>query len=316
MRPVAVVPDTELEYVVRRFTLEKGYAVLGDELKDGQPVIRSVDEGRFRYDLPSIYIEQLGLLRPHFDVILVRAIGTGFFVLGIRKAHRSPREPVQKETLLSAGKACLHYSGKVSGQRLPVVIEVLEIHERDFDPKALVHLQDLTVWYPSEGVIVNVYAVGFASGRVWSRGHISHRGRGRRYLERILAAKDEPEHRIVEAVAASGVSLPPLLLGAVVGALLAFGLRYILFVHGAEDGKLYGLADYVGVTAAIGLAVFARRIRSSSVAQAVISALLCTVLLYGTMIVLFDAPFSFWMPVNALILSSTAVWIGRESEMS
>ena len=295
--------------------MEKGYAVLTDKEKGYAPAIRSVDESRFGYELPAVHFYELDPLRPHFDVILVRSIGTTFSVLGLRKVDGSPREPVDKATLISVGQACLRYGGRLNGLPLPVMIEVLEIHERDFQLDAVSHLKGVTVWYPGlNNVVIIAYAVGFASGRIWSRGHIKRWELGR-YLRRILAERGESEHQMVEAVAASGVSLPHILLGVVVGVLLAFGLRYLLTVFGVEEGRFYGLVDFIGAITATCIAILARRIRSNSAPQAGIAALLYSMLLYGGAILL-GASFSLAMPTNAFLFVAIAFMIGSMGEMA
>ena len=311
--------DRDVEYLVRRFTLEKGFAVAGEEGEGGTPVVGALDPSRFGYDLPVLYAPEVEPLKRHFDVVLVRADGINFTVLGVKKSQgQSVAEGLTLDALLEVGSACLPYTGESSGAKMPVFIDVVEVHRDDPRPEDVERLGAL--WHPpatDRKVIVSTHSVGLRSGAVHSETGRWTVARGRaRYLRRILRETDEPEHRMVERVERAGLSVPLVLAGAAAGLALALAARLLLASLGAESGQLYGAADYAGGFAAIGVAVYARRIRAASAVQAVLAGVCYSLLLYGGLVVVFGAPLSFWMGLNALAFIVTGFFIGAESEMA
>lgn len=312
-------PDKEIEYLVRRFTLEKGFVVAGDLDENEQPVASDVDPSRFGYDLPVAHIPEIEPLRKHFAVVLVRADGLSFTALGVRKYDgRSVASDLPLEEVLDVGESCLAYTGTTSGAKMPVHIDLLEIHTKEPGAESVQQLGALQHTHATDAeVIVSTYSVGWGARTVQSGGGLWSRASGREgYLRRILKSTDEPEHRMVERVENAGLDPLPILAGAVAGVILAFALRLVLGTLGAEDGRWFGMADYFGSFLAIGIAVYARRIRVLSVIQAMLGSICYGLLLYGGLVLGFGAPFSFWMPVNGLAFASFAYYIGLETEMA
>ncbi len=318
--PVIATTDKEIEYLVRRFTLEKGFAVAGDLDANDHPVASGVDPSRFGYDLPVIYVPEIEPLKEHFDAVLVRADGINFTALGIRKYDgRGIAETLSRDHLIEIGEACLRYTGKSSGAKMPVFLNVLEVHPNEPRPEAVEQLNTLRheLATDKKKVFVSAYSVGWRSGTVLIRTGRWTVSRGRaRYLRRILKATDEPEHRMVERVESAGLNLSLVLVGALAGVALALAFRFLLATLGAESGQLYGLADYLGGFTSVGIAVFARRIRAASAVQAVLAAVCYSLLFYGGLVFAFGAPFSFWMVLNTLVFTLTGFYIGAESEMA
>lgn len=310
--------DRDIEYLVRRFTLEKGYAVACEEDEEGTPVVSALDPSRFGYPLPTLHVPEVESLKRHFDVVLIRAIGIYFIVLGIKKYEgQGVTASLSLDTLLEVGHACLPYTGKYSGAKMAVFIDIVEVHRND-PSSADVERLDALRHPPVVGrkVVVNTYSVGFRSGTVHSQaGRWTVAGARAKSLRRILRAPDEPERRMVERAERAGLNVPLVLTGAVAGLALALAARVLLATLGAESRELYGGADFAGGFAAIWIAVYARRIRAASVVQAFLAVVCYSLLLYGGLVVVLGAPFSFWMVGNAIGLICTGVFIGSQSEM-
>ena len=294
-------------------------AVAGDLDADERPVAGGVDPSRFGYDLPVIHVPEIEPLKRHFDAVLVRADGINFTALAIRKYDgRGIAETLSRGDLIEIGEPCLQYTGESSGAKMPVFLDVLEVHPNEPRPEAVEQLNTLRHEHATdERVFVSAYSVGWRPGTVQIQTGRWTVSRGRaRYLRRILKAKGEPEHRMVERVKSAGLNLPLVLAGALAGVALALASRFILATLGAESGQLYGLADYVGGFTSVGIAVFARRIRAASAVQAVLAAVCYSLLFYGGLVFAFGAPFSFWMVLNTLVFTLTGFYIGAESEMA
>lgn len=316
---MSATSDRDVDYLVRRFTLEKGFAVVGEEGDGGELVVRSLDPSRFGYDLPIIRVPEIEPLEEHVDALLVRADGGAFIAIGIRKHDgQGVTGTLSRDTLLDVGSACLPYTGKVSGTKMPVHLDVIEVHRNEPRPEDVERLDALRHTHTTEkNVIVSAYSVGFRTGTVRAQTGRWTLAAGRaRYLRRILKEADEPEHRMVERVRNARRSVPRILGGIAVGLVVALAARFLLATLGVENGQFYGAADYVGDFAAVGVAVFARRIRAESAIQATSAAGGYSLLLYGSLVFVFGAPFSLWMVLNTVVFTLSGFYIGVESEMA
>ena len=309
-------PDRDIEYFVRRFTLEKGFAVAADLDEKDALSTHQLDESRFGYPLPLIYFEELESLKDHFDVLLIRVDGFEFWILGLSRYRGSGlASRVDQQELVDAAMQFLPYTGKVSSTKLPVKVDLIELHAMDPPPDAVASLDTLRhSTTTGRNVTINTYSVGLTSRKVSHRS-IFARPRAR-YLRQILRRRDESERSMVERVEKAGLSWPHILAGVLLAAALAFGLRMGLAWAGVTSGEAFAFVDYMGGFIAFGFAIYGRRIRSRSMMQGLLASIGYVVLLYGGFILFLDAPFRFWMAFNGACIAILGASIGLQSEMA
>ena len=103
------------------------------------------------------------------DVVLTYSDGMTFAILGIVDAERDPKRRVDlsADLLIDIGKACLQFTGRMNGAKLPVVIQIVEIRSgiTAADKERLTSIH-------ARRVLDKVHVQGFAlapeSGQVWS----------------------------------------------------------------------------------------------------------------------------------------------------
>lgn len=310
--------DPDVEYLVRRYTLEKAYLVAGEAPgADGEPVLASLDASRFGYPLPVAHFEPLRPLMAAADVVLFRFQGVHLQVL-VLSTPREPRlaDALARETMVAVAEGLDAVQTDDAKDRPHLLVQVLQVHRTDPGPEALAALDGLAFVSKSHRVTVVAAVVGAAQGTVHVEETWPQRLFGwHRYLRRILRETDEPEHRMVERMLTAGLHLPALAGGVLGGALLALGLGLLLAMLGVEWDDAYGLVNYVGALVAVGVAVLARRIRSASALQGGLAGLGYGLVLYGTLVGVFGVPLGWVMGLNTLVFTLLGVSIGGTSEM-
>lgn len=301
-----------LEYVIRRFTLEKGYRLLAAPNEEGRLQTDAVDPSRFDYTLPMISIPNLLPLMDHFDAILVKADGVSFDVLLVLGSEQELSEhDISRETLLSMGESCLPFTGQMGYSKLPVWFRILLLNPKIGD--------DSQLFYPNyhlrPGVKVKVglavYGLDFSSKKVRAKSALGLS----LYLRQILKNQHQTEEEMLWELKHAGVRVMPMVLSVVGGVMAALGCRYLAGYLGAQNGSLYGGIDVIFGVLTIGASVMLRRIRAKSVLQASLTAALYCSALYGLLVFL-GATLSFGMGVNAVVIVALAFTVGSVSEMA
>lgn len=309
----------EVSYLIRRYTLEKGYRVVAFEEEDGESVIQNLNESRFGYNLPTIHFNVLKPLSSYCDVILARYQEGQFEALALSTlGHRNGFKDLDRDLLDEVGQTCreniVEMGEDISYDDMSYpIIELVEVHRRDLKSVEMDPLECLAGASGKSEVTVITHALGFHTGEVASYGPLGRNGRAW-YLKQILRRIDETEEDMIEAIEEAGVSLPHVFFGVLSGLGTALGLRYLLSWLGVQGGEFYFWTDYCGATAVCLTAVFTRRIRADSGLQSGVATIIYLFCLYG-LISYIGYNISIWTGVNAVILIFISIVIGDMAEM-
>src|SRR5262245_9574688 len=127
------------------------------------------------------------------DIVLTLADGMTFQLVCIvdREANPGKRFALTREAVEEIGKKCLQYSGKVSGNQLPVTISVMEVGPGPFSEADRARLKP----FKRRGLFFKVVLFGWlvdTAGRsAWTNAPFGGLMTGRRFIEGLLRAPRE-----------------------------------------------------------------------------------------------------------------------------
>lgn len=128
-----------LDRLCKHLVVKSSYAVLG--VVDGDTVRAHGMELSDGTHWSVLDIPELAPLCPHFDRILVRSDGYAFNVIcvGSRWSDASKPFTVTLDDVRQVGQTCLKCTGKIQGNKMPVTIQIVEVH--DSSQSNIEHLQ-------------------------------------------------------------------------------------------------------------------------------------------------------------------------------
>jgi rhomboid protease GluP len=123
------------------------------------------------------------------DIVLTYADGMSFRILCIVdcEAHPGRRFVLSPEALHDIGKACLKYGGKVHGNLVPVLIQVMEVGGRvgAVDQERLKAYKRHSTF---SKVLMQAWIVSPSERAVWTNAPFAGWLAGRRFIERLMAS--------------------------------------------------------------------------------------------------------------------------------
>jgi rhomboid protease GluP len=171
---VAPGPETTTQYLARSFCADQGY-VLGT-VAEAAPLVAAS------------------------TIVLTKGDGINFSVLCLVDRERDPAASfgLALADVALAGEACARYTGTVSGQKVPVQIQIWEVGHGAPD---MARLETLSRRWPGKAHVgVQAFGVDVDTGKVRSTAPSNGLFAGRRYVEKLLAA---PRRSFAELAAAS-----------------------------------------------------------------------------------------------------------------
>ncbi len=304
-----------LDALSRQLCLEEGFACWVDLDEAGQIVPDAEAlEALAGLEAPVVHVPELRELRSTCARLFVKADGWTFHVAAVKRpSDPGFTPPLPLEEMVRLGEAFLDRTGTVNGEKLPVRLEVIELHAGELARDYAEQIRD----YRRLGMVkpkvhVSVKAVEERTGAVVTNvpglGTLIQGRRMRRAFRRI----DESPERYREALAKSGFRAGHAGIGALAGAALgALGFMALLAL-GAEDGMLYGAAMVVGGLIGAGVSLSFSRIRSQALAQALAGGLGAYALEAGVWLYLGGA-LGFGLGINAAVVGLLAAVIGSQS---
>lgn len=129
------------------------------------------------------------------DIVLTRSDGMSFQILCIidREAHPGKQFPLSRDAVEEIGKQCLKYSGSVSGNRMPVTLQVMEIGGAPITEADRVRLKAFKRKSLFSKVVLFGWIVDTAAASVWSNAPFKGLLAGRKFIERLMQAPRSPE---------------------------------------------------------------------------------------------------------------------------
>lgn len=162
------------------------------------------------------------------DQALTRADGYTFRLLLMvdRETYPGKRFTAAPEEVLEVGKACLKYTGSVSGAKMPVVIDVMEVGpEEPGQRERLAAFKRPSIFGKT---VPSGWVIDPGAGSVWTS-RLQPIGGDRAFIRQLLRSPRESDAELVPMEVASAPDSTPILTYASLAALLAIFAAEILF---------------------------------------------------------------------------------------
>jgi len=146
-------------------------------------------------------VPELADLAPVSDIILTRSDGVTFQVICMidREANPEKRFEMSRDAVEEIGKQCLQYSGTVSGNKMPITIQIMEIGRTPIiatDRDRLKALKRRRSIFSK--VVISAWILDTTTASVWSSSAFSGLFAGRRFMERLMRAPRVPGAELQE----------------------------------------------------------------------------------------------------------------------
>jgi rhomboid protease GluP len=142
------------------------------------------------------------------DYVLTKGDGVSFTLVLIvdREAHPERRFGMTLDQVVAVAAACHRYTGTVSGQKMPVVVQIWEVGRGDPEWARLAGLRRRAPG--KQKVSVVAFAVDAGTGKVRSTAPWNGIFAGRRYVEKLLAAPQRTPEEVAHAFRARRAAAP------------------------------------------------------------------------------------------------------------
>src|SRR5262245_58837898 len=153
---------------------------------------------------------------------------------------REKRFALSQAEIVSAGKACLPYTGTVNGTKMPVTIVIYEIAESPLVEADRARLQSLQKIPGFAKVAIRCFRIDLGSKTVFSTAFLNGRLAGRPWLETLLREPRRQDGEIsVRDAALPTTHRKPIVTGSLVAVLLGvFVLEQLVKTGGRAQGLL------------------------------------------------------------------------------
>lgn len=164
------------------------------------------------------------------DIVLTRSDGLALQMICIVDREANPQKSfgLAAQALLAIGEQCLKYTGKVSGSKMPVTFQVMEVGPIAADRARLAPLKRKSAL---SKVQPTAWSLNTADGTVWTNAPLGGVFQGRRALERLMREPRVPDAELERSPVALARERFPLLtmamlavLAAVFACEIAFGI--------------------------------------------------------------------------------------------
>lgn len=202
-------PDTAAIYLAKRMIGERGYE-------------------------PGVVAEAKPLADAA-DLALTRADGMSFVVVLIldREAHPERRFALPLAQVVELGHACLGYTGKMHGTKIPVSVQIWEVGPGASEEPEVARLKAFARnWPGEEKVVVSAWTLDTTSGRVTSTARWGGALAGRGWLARALREPRKPDHELARPApaAVSEAGTPWLTITMLAALALVFAAEHVFAV--------------------------------------------------------------------------------------
>lgn len=261
---------------MRQLLLERRYDLLVEKPSDDGPpkTLRAVARALDGFEFGAVSLSGLRKLLRAADRVLVRADGMVFnvAVITVVGERGAACERLSLDELVTIGQRFTDQTGKVHGNRVPVVFQLFEIFA-DGIPDAFVAgatgYRRRGVSAPKVGI--GVVAIDARSGRTWSNypGLVRwvHESRARRaWRDRGMSRETRDA-----LLAKSGFQIEKALLGSLAGSALGIAATWVLLQAREERGELYGGAIVLASLVASVISLKSCRVVHATVPQAAVA---------------------------------------------
>src|SRR5262249_1389580 len=175
------------------------------------------------------------------DIVLTQSDGMTMQVVCIVDRENNPQKTfaMPLDTLLEIGQRCLKYTGKVSGQQMPVTIQIMEVGPGPGSPEDRQRLAALKRKSAFGKVIPIGWRLDTTTGKAWTNAAFGGLLMGKRALEKLMQGPRLADAELQAPALAIGRERFPVLTIALLAALAA--------VFGAE--LYYGIGERSGLLA-------------------------------------------------------------------
>lgn len=145
------------------------------------------------------------------DIVVTRADGMNLQILCILDRERDPSRTftLGRDAIVDVAKQCLHYTGKMNGTHLPVIVQIWWVGPNVADAHAA--REAVTRRWPGRAkVVITAWAFDTTAGTVTTTTRWGGLFEGRARLEQLLRSPRRPDHELapVEPAALSPESTP------------------------------------------------------------------------------------------------------------
>ena len=122
------------------------------------------------------------------DIVLTQADGMSFQVVCIVDREKNPQKTfaMPLEALLEIGQRCLKYTGKVSGQQMPVTLQIVEVGRGPGSPQDRQRLAALKRKSAFGKVVPIAWRLDTTAGRAWTNAPFGGLLMGKRAMEDLM----------------------------------------------------------------------------------------------------------------------------------
>jgi len=257
-----------LDALTRQICFEEGCSVWTDITGDDRVADTKLRRAMGSSPFSLVHIPELSELGKCCSRIFVRQDGFQFRVIFIRRVRNEDfKPPLTIARLRKLGEAFVQCTGRVAGTRLPVWLEMIELHKNGMAPDYPEQMKAYAHKPIASSVGIAAAGIDEKTGRIAS----SYWGWGRRRIHRNLRraweSREESPDAYEEIVANADFKAGHALIGAIAGGGVAVASYLALSAAEITNGLLYGAATILGGVVAAAISLSLSRVRRQGLAQ-------------------------------------------------